>query len=334
MQTKYILSLVAIVAIISASFIFTQNSKTESNTESINAKIGYIPTSTSLPLFVAIEKGYFKEVGVEIEPVKFEAPNLYTDSIAAGQIDFTAHSLAAGIMSIVETKNPNKFQIYGTNYTDASYPGDVIVIPKNSTATTFADLKGKTCVTLAGPQFKVIFNKLAKDAGLKASEVGQGGDIFYKELAVSEQVSALANKNADCIVGLEPIGSVALSKGVGKLLELAPIAKVLDGKFYGGIATVATNFKKNNPQTTLKVIQAMDKATKDIQSDPDSVRVFLPKYTGVSVEVANQMKIPYFRSSTDLGEVDFVGIDSLLNEFQAQGIYVQKPDFRKLRYNR
>jgi NitT/TauT family transport system substrate-binding protein len=327
---KIIITAISIFLV--ASILITFSIKKETQAETNKAKIGYLAIAQSLPLFVALEKGYFTAAGIDVEPVKFEAPNLYSDAIVSGQIDFSANSLATGIMSIVETKNPGKFQIYGTNYADVNNPADVIVIPKDSPANTFIDLKGKTCATLAGPQFKTIFTKLAKDAGLKAAEVGKQGDIFYKELPVTEFVTALASKAIDCIVGVEPAGTVAINKGVGKLLGTSPISQAFGGRFYGGISAVNTAFKSKNPTTTQKVVEIMDKASLAIQSNPVESRQYMVKYLGVSPELAANMKLQVFRTSSDMDESDYVGIDNLLNEFQAQGVYPAKPDFRKLKY--
>jgi NitT/TauT family transport system substrate-binding protein len=329
---KLIIGGIAAVIIIALLVTFASYQPQTAKLETTKVKIGYVPVAQSLPLYLAIEKGYFTAAGLEVEPVKFEAPNLYVDAMVSNQIDFSANSLATGIMSIVETKNPGTFQIYGTNYTDTNNPADVVVVPKDSPATTFGDLKGKTCVTLAGPQFKTIFTKLAKDTGLKASEQGKGGDIFYKELPVTELVTALGSKTADCIVGLEPAGTVAVNKGIGKLLGTSPISQAFGGKFYGGISAVNTAFKSNNPTTTQKVVEIMDKATNEVNADSITARQYLPKYLGIPAELANSMKIPVFRSSSDMNESDYVGIDNFLNEFQAQGVYPAKPDFRKLKY--
>jgi NitT/TauT family transport system substrate-binding protein len=329
---KLIIGGVAAVIIIALLVTFTSSQAPTAKLETTKVKIGYLATNNSIPLYVAAEKNYFKDAGIEAELVKFEAPNLFVDAMVGGQIDFSAPSLATGIMSIVETKTPGKFKIFGANYTDPSNPADVVIVPKDSAANTFADLKGKTCATLPGPQFKTIFTKLAKDAGLKAAASGTEGDIYYKELPVSEFVTALGSKAVDCVVGLEPTGTVAITKGVGKILGNSPYSTAFGGKWYGGISTVNTTFKNTNPVTTKKVVEAMDKATVDVQSDPILARQFLPKYLGVPEAVSTNMKVPAFRSSTDLNESDYVGIDNFLSEFQAQGIYTNKPDFRKLGY--
>ena len=37
--------------------------------------IGYWPIASGLPFYVALEKGYFKEVGLNVEGVKFANPS-------------------------------------------------------------------------------------------------------------------------------------------------------------------------------------------------------------------------------------------------------------------
>ena len=36
-------------------------------------RMGYWPVAAGLPFFAAVEKGYFKEAGVEVEPLKFSS---------------------------------------------------------------------------------------------------------------------------------------------------------------------------------------------------------------------------------------------------------------------
>ncbi len=340
-STKYIIAAVAIIAVIIIGINFnnqptTSNIAPNSSTtkpENAKIKIGYIAVAQSLPLYLAQEKGYLKDAGLDAELIKFEAPNLFVDGIVSNQVDATAPSLATGIMSIVETKNPGKFKIVGSNYTDSQHAADVVVIPTDSTATKFADLKGKTCGTLAGPQFKTIFTKLSKDAGLKASVAGTEGDIFYKELPVTELVTGLASKGIDCIVGLEPAGTVAIAKNVGKLLGVSPISQsVGGGRFYSGITTVNSDFATKNPETAKKFVTAMDKATKEVQTNEKESRQYLAKYLNITEPLVSNLKLPYFRTSTDLNAEDFKYIDTFLSNFEEQGVYKSKPDMSKLVY--
>jgi NitT/TauT family transport system substrate-binding protein len=311
----------------------TSNSNPNStNLETTKIKIGHIPVAQSLPLYTAIEKGYFQEAGIEPELVKFDAPNLYSDALITNNIDFTAPNVATGILSIIESKNPNKFQIINTSYASEENPSDVLVVPTDSTASSIVDLKSKTCAILAGPQFKTIFTKVASDAGLKATEQGQNGDIFYKELPVTDHVTALASKGVDCILGLEPAGTVAITKGIGKLLGVSPISKSLGGRFYGATGAVNKTFSTKNPNTTKKVVEIMDRAIVDIQTNPNENRKYLVKYLNIPEPLANNLKLQAFRSSRQINSEDIGFVNKFLDIFVEQKIYTTRPNLQATLY--
>ncbi len=46
-------------------------------------RIGYWPVASGLPFFAALEKGYFKEAGLNVEPIKFASPQQVMEAILA-----------------------------------------------------------------------------------------------------------------------------------------------------------------------------------------------------------------------------------------------------------
>ena len=53
-------------------------------------KVGVFPSSSALPYFVALERGYFKEVDIETEAATFNAHPLTVQAIVTGDIEFAA----------------------------------------------------------------------------------------------------------------------------------------------------------------------------------------------------------------------------------------------------
>src|SRR5262245_12845300 len=58
--------------------------------ESNKVRVGYIGLTCEAPIFTAVEKGFFKEEGLEVELVKCEWAN-YKDVLALGGFDVTHH---------------------------------------------------------------------------------------------------------------------------------------------------------------------------------------------------------------------------------------------------
>src|ERR1700692_3287589 len=58
--------------------------------ESNKVRVGYIGLTCEAPIFTAVEKGFFKEEGLEVSLVKCEWAN-YKDVLALGGFDITHH---------------------------------------------------------------------------------------------------------------------------------------------------------------------------------------------------------------------------------------------------
>src|SRR5438552_17402680 len=86
------LLLTLVLAANAAPLFFTGCGKSsptgESNTSKI--RVGYIGLTCEAPIFTAVEKGFFKEEGVEVELVKCEWSK-YKDVLALGGFDITHH---------------------------------------------------------------------------------------------------------------------------------------------------------------------------------------------------------------------------------------------------
>ena len=64
------------------------------------ARIGVLPTSGAGPMYLALDKGYFAAEGLDAEIIKFDSAQPLAVSIAAGDLDFGATSLAAGFYNL------------------------------------------------------------------------------------------------------------------------------------------------------------------------------------------------------------------------------------------
>ena len=64
-------------------------------------KVGVLKLTSSAPLFVGVEKGFFKEFGVDPELVYFQAAAPIAAALAARQIEVGATGLTAALYNIV-----------------------------------------------------------------------------------------------------------------------------------------------------------------------------------------------------------------------------------------
>src|SRR4051794_1450711 len=64
------------------------------------ARIGLVPTMASGPMFIAARRGYFEAEGLDVEIVTFDSAQALAVSLAAGDLDFGATSLAVGFYNL------------------------------------------------------------------------------------------------------------------------------------------------------------------------------------------------------------------------------------------
>lgn len=148
------------------------------------------------PFYIARDKGFFKEEGVDVELVIMEDTPMKMGALMAGQLDLVASTV-------------DEFPIYmkpgiGVRYVlgvDNSKGGDGIVATKD--ITSIEGLKGKKVAFEQGSVSQFFLNALLKDAGLSQS------DIEHVNMAATDAGVAFAAGQVDAAVTWEP----ALSQG-------------------------------------------------------------------------------------------------------------------------
>src|SRR6185436_17913234 len=115
-------------------------------------RVGYWPIASGLPFFAAIEKGWFKEAGVDVEPIKFAGAQQVMEAMLSGRSDGSANGTGSANLAIGEIAQPGLFKIFCTNPSNATHVLEEFLVPKDSPAKTMADLKGKRVASGPGIQ--------------------------------------------------------------------------------------------------------------------------------------------------------------------------------------
>jgi NitT/TauT family transport system substrate-binding protein len=141
--------------------------------EPLKAKVGVLRLSSSAPVFIAQDKGYFREAGLEIELKFFDAAQPIAVATTSGDVDIGITAFTAGLYNLAG-KGTLKV-IGGMSRERAGYPligyfasnhayADGLKTPK--------DLAGKrVAVTQTGSSFHYSLGLLADKYGFKLSDV-------------------------------------------------------------------------------------------------------------------------------------------------------------------
>src|SRR5688572_27356183 len=164
-------------------------------------RVGYIGLTCEAPIFTAVEKGFFKEEGLEVEMVRCDWAN-YKDVLALGGYDIT-HHLVMYFLKPIEQGMDVKF-------TGGIHRGCLRVqAPVNSPIKTVKDLRGKRIGVpgMGTPPF-IFANRV-----LGANGIDPGKDIQWRVFPAGELGLALDKGLVDAVGTSEPIGTLLLAEG-------------------------------------------------------------------------------------------------------------------------
>ncbi|MBI3634928.1 MAG: ABC transporter substrate-binding protein, partial [Candidatus Rokubacteria bacterium] len=211
-------------------------------------KVGVLKLTSSAPIFIGVEKGFFKEYGIDPELVYFQAAAPIATALAAGQVDVGATGLTAALYNIV--LGGEKVWIVADKGREwPGYPLTAIVAQKelyDGGLRTVAGLKGKRIgITQLGSTFHYHLGNILEKNGLKLDDVK-----VIPLQAMPAALEALRGKQVDAILIPQPFPGRAEADGFGRILawggDLFPwqIAAVFYSKKFAVQRARAVSFMK------------------------------------------------------------------------------------------
>jgi NitT/TauT family transport system substrate-binding protein len=183
--------------------------------DALKAKIGVLRLSSSAPVFIAQDKGYFRDAGVDAELKFFDAAQPIAVATASGDVDFGITAFTAGLYNLAG-KGTLKV-IAGMSREKAGYPLIGYFAANHAYAAglkTPRDPVGKrVAVTQVGSSFHYSLGLLADKYGFKLSDVK-----IVPLQSLSNAAAALKGETVDA--ALLPVSTARklMDEGGAKLL--------------------------------------------------------------------------------------------------------------------
>ncbi|GAA0839212.1 ABC transporter substrate-binding protein [Streptosporangium amethystogenes subsp. fukuiense] len=256
--------------------------------EKTQIKIGALPIPDSAALYIAKDKGYFKDEGltVTIEPVVGGAQA--QQSLIGGSLDATQTNYVSAFLAVAAG---NKMKIISDLYQAAPNSFNLMV-PKDSSIKTPADLKGKKIAVNS----KKNIGTLAVTSVLKTHGLTEA-DVQFLEFPFPEMGAQLANKVVDAAWMTEPaLTAVQKNLGAQKLADTM-VDSTADFPIAGVV--VMESFATENPKTVAAFQRAIAKAQQISATDRKAVEQILPTYTKIDAATAAVITLGSFPTSLD-----------------------------------
>jgi NitT/TauT family transport system substrate-binding protein len=166
-------------------------------------KVGAYASVSDAPLYIALEKGYFKEQGLDVEMVKIDSGAALTTLLSSGDLDASGGSPGAGVYNAV--RQGLQFRIVadkGSTLPGHGYFAFVVRKDLADQIKTPADLKGRSFAVTGykvGASSEVTIGKLLAPAGLKDT------DLKMQNMTFGDIAAALGTKKIEAAVLIEPL---------------------------------------------------------------------------------------------------------------------------------
>jgi NitT/TauT family transport system substrate-binding protein len=226
--------------------------------EPTKLKVAYLGLTCEAPIFVAYEKGFFKDEGLDVELVKTDWDGL-APGLGLGRFDAN-HTLVLFLLKPIE--NGLDVKITGGIHTGCLR----IQAGAKTDIKKLADLRGKKIGVpnnLASPPCLFATRVLAANG----MDPKKKEDVDFIPLQPTAMPIALEKGEIDAIATSEPMGSILLGKGtVRTVVDQAADSPYKDE--YCCVSVVSGKLARENPAAAAKVTRALLKGAKWVSVNP------------------------------------------------------------------
>lgn len=276
-------------------------------------RVGYIGLTCEAPIFSAVENGFFKEEGLQVEMVKCEWAN-YKDVLALGGFDIT-HHLVMYFLKPIEQGLDVKFTAgihKGCLRVQAATKGNI---------QTVQDLRGKRIGVpgMGTPPF-IFANRVLGANGIDASK-----DVSWRVFPAGELGLALDKGEVDAVADSEPIGSLLLADG--KVRNVADQAADVPYKDeYCCAVIVNGKYLSAHPKESAAATRALLKGAKWVEANPAAAaRLSVEKKYLASNPELNTVAISHLRYVPSVSGAD-KAVQSAAAEMKVAGMLSPSTD--------
>jgi len=176
-------------------------------------QVGQVGGVSDAAIFIANDKGYFKEQGIELEVTRFDSAARMVAPLGTNQLDIGGGAPSAGLLNAVAREIPLKIVADKGNM-NPGHGYEAIVVRKElwdkGAFKSPADLRGKTvAISSRDISPEIDLDTFLRSGGLTVN------DVKVVTMAHADMGTALANGSIDAGLPIEPFVTQIAEKGIG-----------------------------------------------------------------------------------------------------------------------
>jgi len=258
-----------ILALSAAAAALAISATANADTLSIKMVLNWKFQSVQGGFFVAKDKGYFKDEGLDVTIDQGSGSSAAIRKVASGAYDVGFGDINALIQ--VASKTPDEAPV-GV-YMIYNQPPFVIVSKKSAGLTKPSDLEGKTLGAPASDASYKLFPAFAEIAGIDASKVqwSHMNGSLREQMLMRDEVAGIAGYNTTIWFGAKRMG-VDPAKDL-TFMNFSDFGLDL----YSNAVVVSQEMMKSHPEKVAGLVRAINKGMLDVLADPELAITALKK---------------------------------------------------------
>src|SRR4030081_146250 len=289
--------------------------------------VGVFPISSSLPYFVALERGFFKEQNIEPEMIKLMGGPPNVAAMMTNQIEVSAVLvMLEGLNANVQ--KPGVAMYIGLNSQTKVWKMEQFVVRNSFTGNSIADLTGAKLMSAPGPANLNTAKAILAKNGLKE------GDYTIDQLDMGQHVNAMTAGTFDGGYTLEPNASMMIKAGVARSLEAGVISKYILGDetadAYAAGCAMTSEFIEKRPDVAKRFAAAWAKSIDFINKNPDEARKYLAKNTFTPDNVVDIVSMLGYVMAGNMSAKQIGDLQKLADFGNSIGVVPEKLDVTKV----
>jgi NitT/TauT family transport system substrate-binding protein len=249
-------------------------------------KLGYMKIVDNAAMFMAMEKGFFKAEGLELETVPMAGGALIVQGVTSGDLQIGWTNVISLYQAHAE-RFDFKLIAGGATNVKGTHESHAIQVLKSSPVIRASDLEGKT----------VAVNTLNNIVHLMAmawidKNGANSGKVKFVEVPFPQMEAALVGGKIDAVSIHEPFATAAVEKGQTRVLAY-PWGDVLP-KFLIASWFASEKWIAKNKEMGQAFVRAISRGVDAIQADPAGSRAAMVKWAGLNPDLAGKIGLPVF----------------------------------------
>ena len=286
MKTAICLMFVISCGILLTGIDSRADSHQKAEMEEVTLLLDWFPNVDHAPLYVAQENKIFAKHGLEVELLWGGDPDAPLKLVAAGEYPFAVSyqqsvTIARASEEVLPVKSIGLL---------VEHPLNTISFLKKTGIKTPADFKGKKVGYTVAPLDVLLFNAIAANAGLAEDD--------YELINVGTNILApLLSGQIDAVIGPFRNYEINMLKLEGAEADFFALEKHGIPDYYELVIITHDAYLENHPETTKKLMMAIQEAIKFTKEKPDKA---LQLFFKANPDATKELEELAFRDTLDL----------------------------------